>query len=154
MEPFEDELDGRGEVSRAGVAGELLDIRDDHGGDPVHYICIFPEDCDLDHVWTTLQGTLGLTANAIREKGGDAIHDVEPWFGFEKFDDSNITFWVFIQATDRLSSFALTNDLVKVIHRSLGDAGVDINYPMRKLVMPQDGGQVAVVPPIPPTPVA
>lgn len=48
-----------------------IELRDDHGGTPIHYICIFPEDCDLDHVWTTLQGALGLTAAAIREKGGD-----------------------------------------------------------------------------------
>jgi len=48
-----------------------IELRDDHGGTPIHYICIFPEDCDLDHVWTTLQGSLGLTVAAIREKGGD-----------------------------------------------------------------------------------
>ena len=48
-----------------------IELRDDHGGTPIHYICIFPEDCDLDHIWTTLQGALGLTAAAIREKGGD-----------------------------------------------------------------------------------
>lgn len=48
-----------------------IELRDDHGGDPIHYICIFPEDCDLRHVWTTLQGTLGLTPAGIRDKGGD-----------------------------------------------------------------------------------
>ncbi|MFZ0943432.1 MAG: hypothetical protein WB930_12605 [Syntrophobacteraceae bacterium] len=48
-----------------------IELRSDQGGDPIHYICIFPEDCDLDHVWTTLQGSLGLTPVAIREKGGD-----------------------------------------------------------------------------------
>lgn len=48
-----------------------IELRGDHGGEPIHYICIFPEDCDLDHVWTTLQGSLGLTPAAIREKGGD-----------------------------------------------------------------------------------
>ena len=48
-----------------------IELRDDHGGTPIHYICIFPEDCDLDHVWTTLQGALGLTTAAIRDKGGD-----------------------------------------------------------------------------------
>jgi len=48
-----------------------IELRDDHGGKPINYICIFPEDCDLDHVWTTLQGSLGLTAAAIRDKGGD-----------------------------------------------------------------------------------
>jgi len=48
-----------------------IEIRDDHGGKPVNYICIFSEDCDLDHVWTMLQGSLGLTPKAIQEKGGD-----------------------------------------------------------------------------------
>ena len=48
-----------------------IELRDDHGGDPIHYICIFPEDCDIDHVWTTLQGSLGLTPAAISDKGGD-----------------------------------------------------------------------------------
>jgi ABC-type lipoprotein export system ATPase subunit len=48
-----------------------IELRDDHGGTPIHYICIFPEDCDLDHVWTTIQGALGLTTAAIRDKGGD-----------------------------------------------------------------------------------
>jgi len=48
-----------------------IELRSDQGGDPIHYICIFPENCDLEHVWTTLQGTLGLTPAAIREKGGD-----------------------------------------------------------------------------------
>lgn len=48
-----------------------IELRDDHGGDPIHYICIFSEDCDLDHVWTTLQGSLRLTEKAISDKGGD-----------------------------------------------------------------------------------
>jgi ABC-type lipoprotein export system ATPase subunit len=48
-----------------------MEVRDDHGGKPINYICIFPEDCDLDHVWTTLQGKLGLTSQAIHEKGGN-----------------------------------------------------------------------------------
>lgn len=48
-----------------------IELRDDHGDKPIHYICIFSEDCDLDHVWTTLQGALGLTPKAILEKGGE-----------------------------------------------------------------------------------
>jgi energy-coupling factor transporter ATP-binding protein EcfA2 len=59
------------------IAGDKLtvlpgiELRSDQGGQPIHYICIFSEDCDLDHVWTTLQGTLGLTPAAVRQKGGD-----------------------------------------------------------------------------------
>ncbi len=48
-----------------------IELRDEHGGKPIHYICIFPEDCDLDHVWITLQGSLGLTPAAISDKGGE-----------------------------------------------------------------------------------
>lgn len=48
-----------------------IELRSDQGGEPIHYICIFSEDCDLSHVWTTLQGSLGLTDTAIRGKGGD-----------------------------------------------------------------------------------
>jgi len=48
-----------------------IELRDDHGGHPIHYICIFSEQCDLSHVWDTLKGRLGLTPAAIMEKGGD-----------------------------------------------------------------------------------
>jgi hypothetical protein len=48
-----------------------IELRSDQGGTPIHYISIFPEDCDLDHVWTTLQGALGLTSTAIQQKGGE-----------------------------------------------------------------------------------
>jgi ABC-type lipoprotein export system ATPase subunit len=47
-----------------------IEFRSDQGGDPIHYIGIFPEDCDLEHVWTVLQGRLGLTSESIRTKGG------------------------------------------------------------------------------------
>ena len=78
--------------------------------------------------------------------------DGEPWFGFEEFGDSNISFWVFVQATDRLGSFYLTSDLVKVIHSRLTAEGIEINYPVRKLVFPSENGSGAEVPPIPPVP--
>jgi hypothetical protein len=48
-----------------------IELRDEHGGEPIHYICIFPEDSNLEHVWTTLQGGLGLTPIAIQQKGGE-----------------------------------------------------------------------------------
>lgn len=47
-----------------------IELRDDHGGKPIHYIGIFPEECNLEHVWTTFQGQLGLTQAAIAAKGG------------------------------------------------------------------------------------
>ncbi len=78
--------------------------------------------------------------------------DGEPWFGFDEFGDSNISFWVFVQAKDRLGSFYLTSDLVKVIHSRLTAEGIEINYPVRKLVFPSENGTGPEVPPITPVP--
>ena len=78
--------------------------------------------------------------------------DGEPWFGYDEFGDSNISFWVFVQAKDRLGSFYLTSDLVKVIHSRLTAEGIEINYPVRKLVFPTENGTGPEVPPIPPVP--
>ena len=47
-----------------------MELRGDHGGKPINYICIFSEDCDLDHVWTILQGKLGLTDCHSGERWG------------------------------------------------------------------------------------
>lgn len=58
----------------------------------------------------------------------------DPWFGFERFGDSNIDFWVFLQANDRVGSFIVTNDLIKRLHARFQQEGIEINYPMRKVV--------------------
>ena len=60
--------------------------------------------------------------------------DEVPWFGFERFGDSNIDFWVFLQATDRVGSFIVTNDLIKRLHARFQQEGIEINYPVRKVV--------------------
>ncbi len=65
-----------------------------------------------------------------------SVKDEEPWFGFERFGDSNVEFWVFLQATDRIGSFIVTNDLIKRLHARFREEGIEINYPVRKLVYP------------------
>ena len=107
--------------------------------------CGVSYDCDLEHVERVVRG-------AAQELVDESEHAVkgEPWFGFEEFGDSNISFWVFIRATDRIGSFFLTSDLVKVIHSRLTAEGIEINYPVRKLVFPSGDGSGAEIPPIPP----
>lgn len=83
-----------------------------------------------------------------------AVKDDEPWVGFDEFADSNINFWVFVQATDRIGSFALTSDLVKAIHSRLTAAGIEINYPVRKILYPDGAGAAPPMPPTPPAPPA
>ena len=101
---------------------------------------------------------LNVVESVVREAAQELVNesehavDGEPWFGFEEFGDSNISFWVFVQATDRLGSFYLTSELVKVIHSRLTAEGIEINYPVRKLVFPSENGTGPEMPPIPPVP--
>ena len=80
-------------------------------------------------------------ANTLLQESDDAIKDVPPFFGFSNFGDSNIDFFVFIQATDRVGTFRLKSTLIKRIHTRFVSEGIEINYPVRKLVVPgsEDG---------------
>lgn len=59
------------------IAGDRLtilpgiELRSDQGGKPIHYICIFSEDCDLDYVWGRFKGILKLDSVDILAMGGD-----------------------------------------------------------------------------------
>ena len=83
----------------------------------------------------------------------EAIKEVDPWFGYDGFGDSNIGFWIFFQAKDRIGSFVLTNEMIKRLHARFGQEGIEINYPVRKLVYP-NGGSPSTDPISGPTPAA
>ncbi|MCP4163214.1 MAG: hypothetical protein GY760_24390 [Deltaproteobacteria bacterium] len=40
------------------------------GSESIHFIGIFPENSDIESIWTTIQGTIGLTKQDIEAKGG------------------------------------------------------------------------------------
>lgn len=48
-----------------------IELRSELGAKPIHYIGIFSELANLEHLWDTIRGALGLTPEGIREKGGD-----------------------------------------------------------------------------------
>ena len=73
-------------------------------------------------------------AREVLEECPEAIKSMEPWFGFDHFGDSNIDFWVFLQATDRIGSYIVTNALIMKLHARFATEGIEINYPVRKLV--------------------
>lgn len=74
-------------------------------------------------------------ANKIVIESEHAVTETEPRAGFSTFGDSNIDFWVFLQATDRAGSFQLKSQLIKQIHERFNEAGIVINYPIRHLVV-------------------
>jgi small-conductance mechanosensitive channel len=72
----------------------------------------------------------------LLETDPDAVKEYGGWFGFESFGESNVDFWLFIQARNRLASFPLRTKLMQDLHRRLLDEGIVINYPVRALQFP------------------
>lgn len=92
--------------------------------------CGVSYDCDLDRV-----NAVALeVARQVIAANDEADKSAEPWFGFERFGDSNVEFWLFLQARDRVGSFVVTNDLIKRLHARFREDGIEINYPVRKVV--------------------
>lgn len=81
------------------------------------------------------QIVLELTREVL-DKSPHAVKDVEPFFGFSTFGESNINFFVFIQANDRTGSFILKSEIIKRIHTRFEKENIEINYPVRKILYP------------------
>ncbi len=79
------------------------------------------------------QLVLELTREVL-DKSPHAVKDVEPFFGFSTFGESNIDFFVFVQANDRTGSFILKSEIIKMIHNRFGRENIEINYPVRKVL--------------------
>ncbi len=93
--------------------------------------CGVSYESDLDHVEQVAMDVGREVINDLDE----TVKGNEPWFGFEEFGDSNISFWVWLQAVDRVASFKVTSELIKRLHARLGQEGITINYPVRRVVM-------------------
>ena len=67
---------------------------------------------------------------AVKEYGG--------WFGYDNFGDSNVNFWVFVQAKDRWGSFVVQTALIQRLHERFQEEDIVINYPVRTLQFPKE----------------
>jgi small-conductance mechanosensitive channel len=67
----------------------------------------------------------------VLAEGPDGVKEYGGWFGFDGFGESNVNFWLFVQAKDRLASFTLQSTLVRRLTQRLRDEGIVINYPVR-----------------------
>ena len=74
-------------------------------------------------------------AEALVKESTHSIKDMDPFFGFSNFGDSNIDFFIFLQAVDRNGTFILKSQLMKRIHSRFTAEGIEINYPVRKLLL-------------------
>lgn len=65
----------------------------------------------------------------------------EPLMRYAEFGDSNVNFRLIFQATDRGGSFAIKHEIMKRIHARFVKEGIEINYPVRKLLLPTADGR-------------
>lgn len=96
--------------------------------------CGVSYDSDLYHVekvsHEVMDELLESNPHAVKEYGG--------WFGYHSFGDSNVNFWLFVQAKDRWGSFALQTALMESLHQRFKQEDIVINYPVRTLQFPKE----------------
>ncbi|MFC2020027.1 mechanosensitive ion channel family protein [Chloroflexota bacterium] len=80
-------------------------------------------------------------AREIIEELPEAVKTREPWFSFDEFGDSNINFWLWLYATDRIGSFRVKSELIKRLHTRFAQEGITINYPVRLLTYEETKGK-------------
>ncbi len=97
---------------------------------------------DLAHV----EDVALAVAREIIEELPEAVKTREPWFAYDEFGDSNINFWVWLYAKDRLSTFRVKSELIKRLHARFAREGITINYPVRLLTYEDSKGNK---PPLP-----
>ena len=85
----------------------------------------------------------------VLENEPSAVKEFGGWFGFENFGDSNVNFWLFVQARDRLAGFELQTALIQRLHQRFRVEGIVINYPMRTLEFPKEWRFDRVPPQVP-----
>ena len=76
-------------------------------------------------------------AIGVRNDVEAAIDDFDPVVRFTTFGESNIDFVVVIQAEDRLGTFIVKHELIKRLRARFDREGIEINYPVRKLLVPK-----------------
>lgn len=95
----------------------------------VYLTCGVSYDSDLARVEAVSMEVM----NNLLESSPYGVKDYGAYFGFDSFDESNVGFWLFVQAKDRLASFDLRSALINELHRRFDQEGIVINYPVRSL---------------------
>jgi small-conductance mechanosensitive channel len=85
---------------------------------------------NLENVEVTVKDTL----QQLLSVSENVANNTQPRFGFSEFGDSNINFWIFMQAKDWSASFQLKSEIIKAVHSSFDKKGITINYPTRRII--------------------
>ena len=102
----------------------------------VYLLCGVSYDSDLRQVEQVCQEVMDEILDTVPQ----AVREYGSYFGYESFGDSNVNFWLFLQAKTRLDSFIVQTELMKLLHARLGEEDITINYPVRTLQFPKEWG--------------
>ncbi|MFC1949514.1 mechanosensitive ion channel family protein [Chloroflexota bacterium] len=80
-------------------------------------------------------------AKEVIEELDEAVKTFEPWVAYEEFGDSNINFWIWVQAKDRVATFRMKSEIIKRLKARLDKEGITINYPARLLTFERSDGE-------------
>ena len=98
----------------------------------VYLTCRVSYRSDLDRVEAVSREVM----NRVLEESPHAVKDYGSYFAFDTFGESNLDFWLFVQAKDRLASFELRSELINALHRRFDEEGIVISYPVRSIRFP------------------
>ena len=76
------------------------------------------------------------------DESPDSVKEYKPWFGFDKFGESNVEFWIYYEAKELMGSFYLTSDGIERLHARFLAEGIKRNYPVREIVYPLADGEM------------
>ena len=103
----------------------------------LHLVCGVSYDSDLQRVEEVSREVM----ERLLDTDGNAVKEYGAWFGYDSFADSNVNFWLFLQARNRLAGFDLQSSLIRDLHRRFAEEGIVINYPVRTLHFPDGTSQ-------------
>ena len=81
----------------------------------------------------------------VMDTDSNAAIDAPRRFGFEEFGESNVKFFLYVRAKDRISRIYLRTALMQALRERLREEGIVINYPVRSLRFP-DGVSSEILP--------
>ena len=102
--------------------------------------CGVSYESDLEQV---SEVALEVANKALSESEGADL-SYEPVVRFREFGDSNIDFIVVFKVRGFVDQFAIKDKIIRGIHRRFTEEGIEINYPVRKLVYPSQDGSTSL----------
>jgi small-conductance mechanosensitive channel len=96
----------------------------------VYVSCGVDYDSDLEHV----ERVAVEVAKEVMARVEGSDWEYEPVVRYKEFGDSNINFLLVLQVTEFDAQYQLLHECIKALHRRFKTEGIEISWPVRKLV--------------------